>query len=134
MCAVTGQGSLRQAWKRRYESFRWRPIERRSDHLVLQPLKTGDRQDFFDSIDEDVMRWQGYSTEYVESLRKHFPNNPGYWDWSCAVAVRDRSTDEFVASYSVEDINAAGGRYYNAAATANYFAGLTVNFNKAAKK
>jgi iron complex outermembrane receptor protein len=41
----------------------------------------------------------------------------------------------FNAKYSLgNDINAAGGRYYNAAATANYFIGLTVNFNKAAKK
>ena len=39
------------------------------------------------------------------------------------------------AKYSLgNDINAAGGRYYNAAATANYFAGLTVQFNKAVKK
>jgi iron complex outermembrane recepter protein len=39
------------------------------------------------------------------------------------------------AKYSLgNDINAAGGRYYNAAATANYFVGLTVNFNKPVKK
>ena len=38
----------------------------------------------------------------------------------------------FNAKYSLgNDINAAGGRYYNAAATANYFVGLSVNFNKA---
>jgi iron complex outermembrane receptor protein len=41
----------------------------------------------------------------------------------------------FNAKYSLgNDINAAGGRYYNAAATANYFVGLTVNFNKVTKK
>jgi|SRR5579863_540627 len=41
----------------------------------------------------------------------------------------------FNAKYSLgNDINAAGGRYYNAAATANYFIGLRVNFNKTAKK
>jgi iron complex outermembrane receptor protein len=41
----------------------------------------------------------------------------------------------FNAKYSLgNDINAAGGRYYNAAATANYFVGLTVNFNKQSKK
>jgi iron complex outermembrane receptor protein len=41
----------------------------------------------------------------------------------------------FNAKYSLgNDINAAGGRYYNAAATANYFVGLTVNFNKGVKK
>ena len=41
----------------------------------------------------------------------------------------------FNAKYSLgNDINAAGGRYYNAAATANYFIGLSVNFNKEAKK
>ena len=41
----------------------------------------------------------------------------------------------FNARYSLgNDINAAGGRYYNAAATANYFAGISVNFNKPAKK
>jgi iron complex outermembrane receptor protein len=41
----------------------------------------------------------------------------------------------FNAKYSLgNDINAAGGRYYNAAATANYFVGLTVNFNKVPKK
>ena len=39
------------------------------------------------------------------------------------------------AKYSLgNDINAAGGRYYNAAATANYFIGLSVNFNKEVKK
>jgi iron complex outermembrane receptor protein len=39
------------------------------------------------------------------------------------------------AKYSLgNDINAAAGRYYNAAATANYFVGITVNFNKAIKK
>jgi iron complex outermembrane recepter protein len=39
------------------------------------------------------------------------------------------------AKYSLgNDINAAGGRYYNAAATANYFIGLTVHFNKDIKK
>ena len=38
------------------------------------------------------------------------------------------------AKYSLgNDINAAGGRYYNAAATANYFIGLSVNFNKPLK-
>ncbi len=41
----------------------------------------------------------------------------------------------FNAKYSLgNDINAAGGRYYNAAATANYFIGLSVNFNKEVKK
>jgi len=41
----------------------------------------------------------------------------------------------FNAKYSLgNDINAAGGRFYNAAATANYFVGLTVNFNKVPKK
>ena len=41
----------------------------------------------------------------------------------------------FNAKYSLgNDINAAGGRYYNAAATANYYAGITINFNKTAKK
>jgi len=40
----------------------------------------------------------------------------------------------FNAKYSLgNDINAAGGRYYNAAATANYFGGLTFQFNKAEK-
>jgi iron complex outermembrane recepter protein len=39
----------------------------------------------------------------------------------------------FNAKYSLgNDINAAAGRYYNAAATANYFAGISINFNKAA--
>ncbi len=39
------------------------------------------------------------------------------------------------AKYSLgNDINATGGRYYNAAATANYFVGLTVNFNNVTKK
>ena len=39
------------------------------------------------------------------------------------------------AKYSLgNDINAAGGRYYNAAATANYFAGITIQFNKETKK
>jgi iron complex outermembrane recepter protein len=41
----------------------------------------------------------------------------------------------FNAKYSLgNDINAAAGRYYNAAPTANYFVGLTVNFNTAAGK
>src|SRR5450432_1747732 len=41
----------------------------------------------------------------------------------------------FNAKYSLgNDINAAGGRYYNAAATANYYAGLSINFNKDSKK
>ena len=41
----------------------------------------------------------------------------------------------FNAKYSLgNDINAAAGRYYNAAPTANYFIGLTINFNKATKK
>jgi iron complex outermembrane recepter protein len=41
----------------------------------------------------------------------------------------------FNAKYSLgNDINAAGGRYYNAAATANYFIGLSINFNKVIKK
>ena len=41
----------------------------------------------------------------------------------------------FSAKYSLgNDINAAAGRYYNAAATANYFLGLTINYNKAVKK
>jgi iron complex outermembrane recepter protein len=40
----------------------------------------------------------------------------------------------FNAKYSLgNDINAAGGRYYNAAATANYFIGFSVNFNKPPK-
>jgi iron complex outermembrane recepter protein len=39
------------------------------------------------------------------------------------------------AKYSLgDDINAAAGRYYNAAPTANYFVGLTINYNKATKK
>jgi iron complex outermembrane recepter protein len=39
------------------------------------------------------------------------------------------------AKYSLgNDINAAGGRYYNAAATANYFVGLSLHFNKGFKK
>jgi iron complex outermembrane recepter protein len=39
------------------------------------------------------------------------------------------------AKYSLgNDINAAAGRYYNAAATANYFVGLTINYNKLSKK
>ncbi len=39
----------------------------------------------------------------------------------------------FNAKYSLgNDINAAAGRYYNAAATANYFAGISINFNKSA--
>jgi iron complex outermembrane recepter protein len=39
------------------------------------------------------------------------------------------------AKYSLgNDINAAGGRYYNAAATANYFVGLTIQFNREVKK
>jgi iron complex outermembrane receptor protein len=39
------------------------------------------------------------------------------------------------AKYSLgNDINAAAGRYYNAAPTANYFVGLTINYNKATKK
>ena len=38
------------------------------------------------------------------------------------------------AKYSLgDDINAAAGRYYNAAPTANYFVGLTINYNKATK-
>jgi iron complex outermembrane receptor protein len=41
----------------------------------------------------------------------------------------------FNAKYSLgNDINAAGGRYYNAAPTANYFIGLRVDFNKEIKK
>ncbi|HEY4965107.1 MAG TPA: TonB-dependent receptor [Puia sp.] len=41
----------------------------------------------------------------------------------------------FNAKYSLgNDINAAGGRYYNAAPTANYFIGLSINFNKEIKK
>jgi iron complex outermembrane receptor protein len=41
----------------------------------------------------------------------------------------------FNAKYSLgNDINAAGGRYYNAAATANYFVGLSINYNRANKK
>jgi iron complex outermembrane receptor protein len=41
----------------------------------------------------------------------------------------------FNAKYSLgDDINAAAGRYYNAAPTANYFVGLTINYNKATKK
>jgi len=41
----------------------------------------------------------------------------------------------FNAKYSLgNDINAAGGRYFNAAATANYFIGLSVNFNKVPQK
>lgn len=41
----------------------------------------------------------------------------------------------FNAKYSLgNDINAAGGRYYNAAPTANYFVGLRINFNKEIKK
>ena len=37
----------------------------------------------------------------------------------------------FNAKYSLgNDINAAAGRYYNAAAGVNYFAGLTISFNK----
>jgi len=40
----------------------------------------------------------------------------------------------FNAKYSLgNDINAAGGRYYNAAATANYFVGITIHYNKAIK-
>ena len=39
------------------------------------------------------------------------------------------------AKYSLgNDINAAGGLYYNAAATANYSVGLVINFNKSTKK
>jgi iron complex outermembrane recepter protein len=39
------------------------------------------------------------------------------------------------AKYSLgNDINAAGGLYYNAAATANYFVGISINFNKETKK
>ncbi|HCL84603.1 MAG TPA: TonB-dependent receptor [Chitinophagaceae bacterium] len=39
------------------------------------------------------------------------------------------------AKYSLgNDINAAGGRYYNAAPTANYFAGISINYNKPVKK
>jgi iron complex outermembrane receptor protein len=39
------------------------------------------------------------------------------------------------AKYSLgDDINAAAGRYYNAAATANYFIGFSVNFNNPPKK
>ncbi len=39
------------------------------------------------------------------------------------------------AKYSLgNDINAAGGLYYNAAPTANYYVGLTINFNKSIKK
>ncbi len=41
----------------------------------------------------------------------------------------------FNAKYSLgDDINAAAGRYYNAAPTASYFVGLTINYNKATKK
>ncbi len=41
----------------------------------------------------------------------------------------------FNAKYSLgNDINAAGGRYYNAAPTANYFVGLSIRFNKELKK
>jgi iron complex outermembrane receptor protein len=41
----------------------------------------------------------------------------------------------FNAKYSLgDDINAAAGRYYNAAPTANYFVGLTINYNKVTKK
>ncbi len=41
----------------------------------------------------------------------------------------------FNAKYSLgNDINAAGGRYYNAAATANYYIGISINFNKPPKK
>jgi iron complex outermembrane recepter protein len=51
------------------------------------------------------------------------------------LAVFTGVDNAFNAKYSLgNDINAAGGRYYNAAATANYFVGLTVNFNKVAKK
>jgi len=39
------------------------------------------------------------------------------------------------AKYSLgNDINAAGGLYYNAAPTANYFVGISVNFNAKTKK
>jgi iron complex outermembrane recepter protein len=41
----------------------------------------------------------------------------------------------FNAKYSLgDDINAAAGRYYNAAPTANYFVGLTINYNQSPKK
>jgi iron complex outermembrane receptor protein len=41
----------------------------------------------------------------------------------------------FNAKYSLgNDINAAAGRYYNAAPTANYFAGLRIDFNKEIRK
>jgi iron complex outermembrane recepter protein len=41
----------------------------------------------------------------------------------------------FNAKYSLgDDINAAAGRYYNAAPTANYFVGLTLNYNQSPKK
>jgi iron complex outermembrane receptor protein len=41
----------------------------------------------------------------------------------------------FNAKYSLgNDINAAAGRYYNAAPTANYYVGLSINYNKTVKK
>jgi iron complex outermembrane receptor protein len=50
-----------------------------------------------------------------------------------SVTVFTGVNNAFNAKYSLgNDINAAAGRYYNAAATANYFAGISINFNKAA--
>jgi iron complex outermembrane recepter protein len=51
------------------------------------------------------------------------------------VTVFTGVNNAFNAKYSLgNDINAAGGLYYNAAPTANYFIGLNVNFNKPSVK
>jgi RimJ/RimL family protein N-acetyltransferase len=91
-------------WSRR------RTISRASEKLVLVPLALHDVDDFVASIDDEVVRWQGFEPEVIEKLRvgraKLVPTK--YDGWPCELAVRDRTTNDFLGQYEFTNIGPGG--------------------------
>jgi RimJ/RimL family protein N-acetyltransferase len=85
-------------------------IECGSERLILRPLELGDLDAFLASIDDEVLRRQGFAPDTMEQYRIGFAQfvNQSYQGRPCNLAVHDRETNEFFGCYELYDFAPAG--------------------------
>jgi RimJ/RimL family protein N-acetyltransferase len=85
-------------------------IECESERLILRPLELGDLDAFLASIDDEVLRREGFTPDTLDQYRIGFAQfvNQSCQHWPCNLAVRDRETSEFLGCYELYDFAPAG--------------------------
>jgi RimJ/RimL family protein N-acetyltransferase len=81
-----------------------------SENVILLPLELGDLDAFIASMDDEVLRLEGFTAENVQQFRAGFAQfvNYSYQRWPRNLAVRDRATSEFLGCCQFYEIDPAG--------------------------